>query len=87
MKKCGLEWSNLSVGCYVGGLCKEVWIYEFEVLIDILIIGVFVEVCLCECFYVLVFLVDDELGCYYCYLLKFELCYFEDYLVLVLEVV
>ena len=86
MKKRGLEWSNLSAGRYAGGLRKEVRTYEPEALIDILIIGAFVEARSCERFYALAPLVDDELGRYYRYLLKSESRHFEDYLALALEV-
>ncbi|MBJ7435389.1 MAG: tRNA-(ms[2]io[6]A)-hydroxylase, partial [Acinetobacter sp.] len=82
MKKRGLEWSNLSAGRYAGGLRKEVRTYEPEALIDILIIGAFVEARSCERFYALAPLVDDELGRYYRYLLKSESRHFEDYLAL-----
>jgi len=86
MKKRGLEWSNLSAGRYAGGLRKEVRTYEPEALIDILIIGAFVEARSCERFHALAPLVDDELGRYYRYLLKSESRHFEDYLALALDV-
>ena len=60
--------------------------YEPEALIDILIIGAFVEARSCERFYALAPLVDEELGRYYRYLLKSESRHFEDYLALALEV-
>lgn len=86
MKKRGQVWTNLSAGRYAGGLRKEVRTYEPEALIDILIIGAFVEARSCERFYALAPLVDDELGRYYRYLLKSESRHFEDYLALALEV-
>lgn len=86
MKKRGQAWSNLSAGRYAGGLRKEVRTYEPEALIDILIIGAFVEARSCERFYALAPLVDDELGRYYHYLLKSESRHFEDYLALALDV-
>lgn len=86
MQKRGQEWQALSAGRYAGGLRKEVRTYEPEALIDILIIGAFVEARSCERFYALAPLVDEELGKYYCYLLKSESRHFEDYLALALDV-
>lgn len=86
MQKRGQEWQALSAGRYAGGLRKEVRTYEPEALIDILIIGAFVEARSCERFYALAPLVDEELGKYYRYLLKSESRHFEDYLALALDV-
>ena len=86
MTKRGQEWKGLSAGRYAGGLRKEIRTYEPEALIDILVIGAFVEARSCERFYALAPLVDDELGKYYRYLLKSESRHFEDYLALALDV-
>lgn len=86
MKKRGQAWQALSAGRYAGALRKEVRTYEPEALIDILIIGAFVEARSCERFYALAPHVDDELGRYYRYLLKSESRHYEDYLALALEV-
>ena len=86
MHKRGQEWQALSAGRYASGLRKEVRTYEPEALIDILIIGAFVEARSCERFYALAPLVDEELGRYYRYLLKSESRHFEDYLALALDV-
>ncbi|WP_343596026.1 tRNA-(ms[2]io[6]A)-hydroxylase [Acinetobacter sp.] len=86
MAKRGQEWKAVSAGRYAGGLRKEVRTYEPEALIDVLIIGAFVEARSCERFYALAPLVDDELGRYYRYLLKSESRHYEDYLALALEV-
>ncbi|WP_353172972.1 tRNA-(ms[2]io[6]A)-hydroxylase [Acinetobacter rudis] len=86
MNKRGQEWQALSAGRYAGGLRKEVRTYEPEALIDILIIGAFVEARSCERFYALAPLVDEELGRYYRYLLKSESRHYEDYLALALDV-
>ncbi len=86
MNKRGQAWQALSAGRYAGGLRKEVRTYEPEALIDILIIGAFVEARSCERFYALAPLVDDELGRYYRYLLKSESRHYEDYLALALDV-
>lgn len=86
MSKRGQKWKAVSAGRYAGGLRKEVRTYEPEALIDVLIIGAFVEARSCERFYSLAPLVDEELGRYYRYLLKSESRHYEDYLALALEV-
>ncbi len=86
MAKRGQEWKAVSAGRYAAGLCKEIRTYEPEALIDVLIIGAFVEARSCERFYALAPLVDEELGRYYRYLLKSESRHFEDYLALALDV-
>ncbi|MGL2933675.1 tRNA-(ms[2]io[6]A)-hydroxylase [Acinetobacter baumannii] len=86
MTKRGQEWKGLSAGRYAGGLRKEIRTYEPEALIDVLVIGAFVEARSCERFYALAPCVDDELGRYYRYLLKTESRHFEDYLALALDV-
>ena len=86
MKKRGQEWISLSAGRYAGGLRKEVRTYEPEALIDILVIGAFVEARSCERFYALAPCVDEELGRYYRYLLKSESRHYEDYLTLAVDV-
>ena len=86
MSKRGQECKGLSAGRYAGGLRKEIRTYEPEALIDVLVIGAFVEARSCERFYALAPLVDDELGRYYRYLLKSESRHYEDYLALALDV-
>lgn len=86
MTKRGQEWKGLSAGRYAGGLRKEIRTYEPEALIDVLVIGAFVEARSCERFYALAPRVDEELGRYYRYLLKSESRHFEDYLALALDV-
>ncbi len=86
MNKRGQVWQNLSAGRYAGGLRKEIRTYEPEALIDVLVIGAFVEARSCERFYALAPLVDDELGRYYRYLLKSESRHYEDYLALAVDV-
>lgn len=86
MSKRGQQWSGLSAGRYAGGLRKEIRTYEPEALIDVLIIGAFVEARSCERFYALAPLVDEELGRYYRYLLKSESRHYEDYLALAMDV-
>lgn len=86
MKKRGQEWKAVSAGRYAGELRKQIRTYEPEALIDVLIIGAFVEARSCERFHALAPHVDVELGRYYRYLLKSESRHFEDYLALALEV-
>lgn len=86
MNKRGQAWQNLSAGRYAGGLRKEIRTFEPEALIDVLVIGAFVEARSCERFYALAALVDDELGRYYRYLLKSESRHYEDYLALAMDV-
>ena len=86
MAKRGQEWTVISAGRYAGGLRKEVRTYEPEALIDILVIGAFVEARSCERFYALAPHVDEELGRYYRYLLKSESRHYEDYLALAMDV-
>ena len=86
MNKRGQQWTGLSAGRYAGGLRKEIRTYEPESLIDVLVIGAFVEARSCERFYALAPHVDEELGRYYRYLLKSESRHFEDYLALAMDV-
>ena len=86
MNKRGQEWKALSAGRYAGELRKEIRTYEPEALIDVLVIGAFVEARSCERFYALAPHVDEELGKYYRYLLKSESRHFEDYLALAKDV-
>ncbi|WOE31634.1 MULTISPECIES: tRNA-(ms[2]io[6]A)-hydroxylase [unclassified Acinetobacter] len=86
MAKRGQAWQGLSAGRYAGELRKEIRTYEPEALIDVLVIGAFVEARSCERFYALAPRVDDELGRYYRYLLKSESRHYEDYLALALDV-
>lgn len=85
MNKRGQAWQNLSAGRYAGGLRKEIRTFEPEALIDVLVIGAFVEARSCERFYALASRVDDELARYYRYLLKSESRHFEDYLALAMD--
>lgn len=86
MAKRGQKWDGLSAGRYAGGLRKEIRTYEPEALIDVLVVGAFVEARSCERFHALAPRVDEELGRYYRYLLKSESRHFEDYLELALDV-
>ena len=85
MTQRGQAWVGLSAGRYAGELRKEIRTFEPEALIDVLIVGAFVEARSCERFAALAPHVDDELGRYYRYLLKSEARHFEDYLALAHE--
>jgi tRNA-(ms[2]io[6]A)-hydroxylase len=82
MAKRAQPWQALSAGRYATALRKEIRTYEPEALVDVLIIGAFVEARSCERFAALAPRVDEALGKYYRYLLKSESRHFEDYLAL-----
>lgn len=76
MDEYGIEYKSIILCCYVKGMFCYVKIYELDVLVDKLIIGVYIEVCFCECFVKLVLYVDKCLGDFYILLLCFEVCYY-----------
>ncbi|MGO3756203.1 tRNA-(ms[2]io[6]A)-hydroxylase [Psychrobacter celer] len=77
------EWRYLSAGRYAKGMLKHKRTYEPAAMIDVLIIGAFIEARSCERFAALAEVIDDErLAKYYRYLLKSESRHFEDYLAL-----
>lgn len=80
MEERGLGYKPLSAGRYAGGLRQHIRTSEPGHLVDVLIIGAFVEARSCERFQALAPLVDAELGRYYTYLLKSESRHFEYYL-------
>lgn len=81
MNERGQDWQNLSAGRYAKGMLKHKRTYEPAAMIDVLIIGAFIEARSCERFAALSELIDDErLAKYYRYLLKSESRHFEDYL-------
>lgn len=86
MQARGQGWVGLSAGRYAGELRKEIRTFEPEGLIDVLIIGAFVEARSCERFAALATVVEEDLARYYRYLLKSESRHFEDYLALAHEV-
>ena len=76
-------WQYLPAGRYAMQLIKHKKTYEPNALIDVLIIGAFIEARSCERFSALATVLDDErLARYYGYLLKSESRHFEDYLAL-----
>jgi tRNA-(ms[2]io[6]A)-hydroxylase len=80
MEKRGITYRPVSAGRYANGLRQHVRSWEPAHLVDVLIIGAFVEARSCERFHALVPHVDAELGRYYAYLLKSESRHFGDYL-------
>ena len=82
MQKRGQAWAAIPAGRYAGALRKQIKTYEPQALVDVLIVGAFVEARSCERFAALAPYVDDELAKFYKYLLKSESRHFEDYLTL-----
>ena len=82
MRKRGQAWTAIPAGRYAGALRKEIKTYEPQALVDVLIVGAFVEARSCERFAALAPYVDDDLAKFYKYLLKSESRHFEDYLTL-----
>lgn len=79
----GQAWKYLSAGRYAKGMLKHKRTYEPAAMVDVLIIGAFIEARSCERFAALAEVIDDErLAKYYRYLLKSESRHFEDYLAL-----
>lgn len=83
MKERGQAWAYLSAGRYAKGMLKHKRTHEPAAMIDVLIIGAFIEARSCERFSALAEVIDDaRLSKYYRYLLKSESRHFEDYLTL-----
>ena len=83
MHERGQAWKYLSAGRYAKGMLKHKRTYEPAAMVDVLIIGAFIEARSCERFAALAEVIDDErLAKYYRYLLKSESRHFEDYLAL-----
>lgn len=83
MKERKIDWFHLPAGRYAKGLLKHKRTYEPAAMVDVLIIGAFIEARSCERFSALADVIDDEkLAKYYKYLLKSESRHYEDYLAL-----
>lgn len=88
MNERGQAWQHLPAGRYAKGMLKHKRSYEPQAMIDVLIIGAFIEARSCERFAALAEVIDDDrLAKYYRYLLKSESRHFEDYLALAQSVV
>ena len=86
MKKRGVAYSHVDAARYATGMRSEVRnnssVAGKEKLVDILVVGAFIEARSCERFAALVPHVDSELGGFYSSLLKSESRHFKDYLTL-----
>lgn len=83
MDERGIDWSHLPAGRYAKGLMTHKRTYEPAAMVDVLIIGAFIEARSCERFAALAEVISDEkLARYYRYLLKSESRHYEDYLML-----
>lgn len=83
MNERGQAWQYLSAGRYAKGMLKHKRTYEPAAMVDVLIIGAFIEARSCERFAALAEVLEDaRLAKYYRYLLKSESRHFEDYLTL-----
>lgn len=83
MAERGIQWSHLPAGRYAKGLLKYKRTFEPAAMIDVLIIGAFIEARSCERFAALAHRIadtDPKLARYYRYLLKSESRHYEDYL-------
>lgn len=81
MEERGQKWRTLPASRYAKGMLKHKRTYEPAAMIDILIIGAFIEARSCERFAALSDVIEDEkLAKYYRYLLKSESRHYEDYI-------
>lgn len=82
MRERGIRYRHLSPSRYAAGLRAGVRGEEPGRLVDLLIVGAFIEARSCERFAALAPRVEPALGRYYRFLLKSESRHFEDYLAL-----
>ena len=80
MESRGLSYGHLSPARYAAGMRKDVRTSEPGRLVDVLIIGAFIEARSCERFAALAPDLDDELTKFYRSLLKSEGRHYQDYL-------
>ncbi|MEM5528504.1 tRNA isopentenyl-2-thiomethyl-A-37 hydroxylase MiaE [Gammaproteobacteria bacterium AS21] len=80
-----IEYVHLDASRYAGGMRSIVRTYEPQRLVDVLIVGAFVEARSCERFAKLAPFLDDELEKFYSSLLKSEGRHYQDYLQLAQE--
>lgn len=78
----GITWRPLSAARYAQGLRQHVRTHEPAHLVDLMLIGAFVEARSCERFAAIAPYLDDELKRYYTFLLRSESRHFEMYLAL-----
>mgnify|MGYP001827545589 CR=1 FL=1 len=82
MRQRGIECTHVSPARYAAGLRQMVRGKEPDKLVDILIVGAFIEARSCERFAALAPLLDEPLGAFYRSLLKSEARHYENYLAL-----
>lgn len=80
MEARGIRYDHLSPARYAGGLRAEVRTHEPGRLVDVLIVGAFIEARSCERFAKLAPFLDEELAKFYRSLLKSEGRHYQDYL-------
>lgn len=80
IKKRGLRYGPLSASRYATGLRDHMSKHEPQKLVDVMIIGAFIEARSCERFAKLAPFLDDELRDFYESLLKSEARHYQDYL-------
>lgn len=78
----GIAYRHIGASRYAAGLREWVSSEEPQRLIDVLIVGAFIEARSCERFACLIPHLDDELGRFYRSLVKSEGRHYEDYLML-----
>ena len=81
----GVAYRHLGSSRYAAALRAHVRAGEPQRLVDVLIVGAFIEARSCERFAALAPAVDEELGRYYRFLLRSESRHFRDYLALARE--
>lgn len=82
IKKRGITFENIGGSRYAGGLHKGAKTHEPDKLIDMLIIGAFIEARSCERFALLAPYLPEPLNKFYSDLLQAEARHFQDYLFL-----
>ncbi|MHB0774155.1 MiaE family protein [Halomonas sp. WWR20] len=82
MRARGVDYRHLRASRYAEGLRQHVRVKDPQRLVDILIIGAFIEARSCERFACLIPHLDDELAKFYRTLVKSEGRHYEDYLML-----
>lgn len=80
MRARGIPYRNVSAARYANGLREHVRHGEPERLVDIMIVGAFVEARSCERFAAIAPHLDEELARFYTFLLRSEARHFEYYL-------
>lgn len=80
IKQRDMRYTHLSASRYAAGMRDHVRKQDPERIIDLLIIGAFIEARSCERFAKLAPFLDDDLNDFYCSLLKSEARHYQDYL-------